>query len=243
MSGAHRGLAPGDAELFAPAKWPALRAAVHDLSWLLGRSYSEVAATKLVGDRYSLAARQRMAVQRSACSDQALARRLAGLAHPREARRARVLVDGFNLLMTLEVALSGGIVLRGRDGNLRDIAGIHGTYRQVEETPPAALLLGEALAALDPSEVTLFLDAPVSNSGRLRAALSALYQGRGWPITVTLDPSPDARLIAADGLVITADGAILERCQRWLLLSPALVAAHAPHAAVIDLAPPPGGSQ
>jgi uncharacterized protein YyaL (SSP411 family) len=48
----HRGPHPKDPELFAPRHWPTLRRAVADLSWLLGRGYSEKAALKLVGDRY-----------------------------------------------------------------------------------------------------------------------------------------------------------------------------------------------
>jgi hypothetical protein len=42
-----------------------------------------------------------------------------------QAMRGELLyIDGFNLLTTLEVALSGGIVLLARDGALRDIAGV-----------------------------------------------------------------------------------------------------------------------
>ena len=48
----------------------------HDLSWLLGRGYAIVSAVKLVGDRWSLTERQRMAVRRAACSDEARAGRL-----------------------------------------------------------------------------------------------------------------------------------------------------------------------
>ena len=73
----HRGPDPRDAEAFGAAAWPALREAVHELSWLLGRGYAIVSALKLVGDRWSLTERQRMAVRRAACSDEARARRLA----------------------------------------------------------------------------------------------------------------------------------------------------------------------
>ena len=32
--------------------------------------------------------------------------------------------------------MSGAFIFRGRDGCLRDLAGIHGTYRKVEENRP-----------------------------------------------------------------------------------------------------------
>ena len=69
----HRGPHPEDGPLFAPANWPDLRCAVSHLSWLLTRAYAWESALKLVGDRFRLNARQRLAVQRSACSDQSLA--------------------------------------------------------------------------------------------------------------------------------------------------------------------------
>ena len=57
--------------------------------------------------------------------------------------RLDVALDGFNCVITLEAALSGGLVLIGRDGCLRDLSSIHGTYRAVSETPRAVELLGE----------------------------------------------------------------------------------------------------
>ena len=72
----HRGPDPRDAEAFGPSALPALRGAVADLSWLLERGYAIVSAVKLVGDRWSLTERQRLAVRRAACSDTARARRL-----------------------------------------------------------------------------------------------------------------------------------------------------------------------
>ncbi len=49
---------------------PRLREAVADFSLLLTKGYAEKSALKLVGDRFSLTQRQRLAVMRSSCSDQ-----------------------------------------------------------------------------------------------------------------------------------------------------------------------------
>ena len=43
---AHRGPDPRDGEAFGPPAWPALRGAVADFSWLLGRSYAAFSALK-----------------------------------------------------------------------------------------------------------------------------------------------------------------------------------------------------
>ncbi|CAN5837198.1 hypothetical protein BH23PLA1_BH23PLA1_38770 [soil metagenome] len=96
-SRSHRGPDPRDASLFAPSARPALIEVVADLSWLLGRGYAETSALKIVGDRYRLTDRERMAVRRSACSESARQRRL-GHRVPSEAIRGHpLLVDGFNV--------------------------------------------------------------------------------------------------------------------------------------------------
>jgi hypothetical protein len=64
----HRGAHPEDAEIFSASAWPALKNAVQDLCWLFDRGYALVSSVKLVGDRYSLTARQRTAVTRATCS-------------------------------------------------------------------------------------------------------------------------------------------------------------------------------
>ena len=47
--------------MFAPERIDALRTAVSELSWLLGRGYQSKSALKLVGDRHNLRERQRLA--------------------------------------------------------------------------------------------------------------------------------------------------------------------------------------
>ena len=71
----HRGPGPQDPDWFSPEARPDLAEAMSDLSWLLTRGYAEPSSLKLVGDRYRLVERQRVAVLRSACSDESLARR------------------------------------------------------------------------------------------------------------------------------------------------------------------------
>lgn len=131
----HRGPHPADPELFASPVVPTLRQATAELSWLFQRGYGQTAALKLVGDHFGLRERQRVAVLRCACGDDALQVRAGRRRKTTQLRGQALLVDGFNCLITCEAALSGGLVLRGRDRCLRDLASIHGSYRHVQETP------------------------------------------------------------------------------------------------------------
>jgi hypothetical protein len=229
----HRGPHPEDAALFGGASLPALRVAAEDLVWLLNRGYAFDASLKLVGDRAQLRARQRAALLRSVCTDASLAARTSSAVEPGRLSGAPLRVDGFNVLTTVEAALGGAVVIRGRDGCYRDLSGVHGSYRRIEETEPAIALVGETLEALGCGHVAWLLDEPVSNSGRLRGVLLATAESRGWPWSVELAFNPDAVLRSPGPCVATADGAILDVAPAWLNLARLVVDGRVPAAWIV----------
>jgi hypothetical protein len=217
-----RGPDPEDADTFSPRALPALREAVADLSWLMGRGYAEGAAVELVGNRLQLTARQRQAVWRCACADARV--------QARSARRLEVselvgpvAVDGFNVLITLERALGGGPVLIGRDGAWRDLAGVHGTWRSAATTAAAIESVGRVLGGVD---TTWVLDRPVSNAGRLATTLRLRAARADWPWVVRVEGDADQVLLDFDGTVATSDGGILDRCGPWVAIEPAALEGH-----------------
>lgn len=233
----HRGPSSEDAKLFAEPRWPVLQRAVRDLSWLLSCGYNSDSALKLVGDHYQLTERQRTAVRRSACSDEQLRHRLAALSARDDCCNASLEIDGFNIITTIESALSGAALLLGRDGCIRDLASLHGTYRKVAETLPAIGLAGEAISSLKPRTVRWLLDRPVSNSGRLRALLLEKSSEQGWNWEVVLSDRTDAALSSSPGTIITADSQILDRCQRWYNLTAQVIGERITEAKLVPLCP------
>ena len=231
----HRGPHPADEKLFGPEMLPALREAVSDLSWLLTRGYSDTAALKLVGDRYTLRERQRTAVLRSSCSDQSLERRRETEATTGGVMGAGLHIDGFNLLTTLEAALSGGVILAGRDGCCRDLASMHGNYRKVEETEAAVRLAGEAIVGLSAGPTVWYLDRPVSNSGRLSQLIRQMAAENSWQWETRLVDDPDPILAASGAVVCSADSVILDKCARWLNLATFVVDQRIPTAWVVRI--------
>ncbi len=231
----HRGAHPEDRSLWSPNRLPFLQSAVQDMSWLLGHGYASKSVLKLVGDRYNLHARQREAVSRCSCSEQRRQARGSRQLSSEAVRGRPLLLDAFNVITTVEVALSGGVLLAGRDGCLRDVAGVHGTYREVEETVPAILLLGGFLQELQPSGCCWLLDQPVSNSGKLRGIVLHLSRQQGWGHTAELSPDPDKVLIRGSEVVVSSDSAVLDACGPWFNLVRAVVKAHVPDAWIIPL--------
>jgi hypothetical protein len=231
----HRGPHPEDDRLFGPAARPRLAEAVADLCWLLTRGYATPSALKLVGDRHTLDARQRVAVARCACSDAQRQRRSAHRVDGRQVRGRRIWLDGYNVLTTIEAALGGGVILDACDGAYRDMASMHGSYRKVAETRPALELLGRMLGELGAGPCRWCLDRPVSNSGRLKQIIEETAELNRWPWEVELLPNPDPVLAHSEEVVATADSVILDQCQSWLNLARETIAAYLPEVDVVRL--------
>jgi hypothetical protein len=231
----HRGADPEDERSFGARRLGDLREAVQDLCWLLDRGYGIASATELAGDRYHLTRRQRIAVARCACSTQAGARRQTHCVAPAQLAGQELWLDGFNVLTAVETALGGGVVLLGRDGCCRDVAGVYSHYRQVEETVPALQAIGRTVSQLAAAQCRWWLDSPVSNCGRLQAIILRVAVEAGWPWQVELVTNPDRVLAAADRIVSSSDHVILDRCQRWFNLALQVLTREVPQARVVDL--------
>lgn len=229
-----RGPHPKDERCFVEAALPALRRAAADLSFLLGRGYSAKAALELVGDRYALIDRQRSALQRCAASDEAVAARRARRVTRDACAGETIWIDGYNVLLTVEAAMSGGLVLAARDGTYRDLAAMNKHYKRVETTLPALEAIGRTLESAGAGAHWL-LDRPISNSGRLARAIREVAERGGFRWEVELVPSPDRVLRDCDAIVATADSAILDRAGRWLDLARWVVEVEVPGAWVVDL--------
>lgn len=214
-----------------------------DLCWLLSRGYALRSATELVGNRYTLTRRQRMAVSRSACSEQALVLRRQREVTAAQMRDQELWIDGYNVLTALESALAGGVILLGRDGCCRDVAGVHRRHRKVDETLPSLQSVGKLTQDWGVSACRWWLDRPVANSGRLRTFMLEAAAAAGWPWTVDLVYNPDRTLAQTSHVVATSDSAILDRCQRWVNLTWLVVSQRIPQVRLVDLSlkdnPPP----
>jgi len=231
----HRGPHPADEKLFAADAISNLQLAIVDFSLLLTRGYAEKSTLKLVGDRFSLTERQRLAIMRSACSDQQLASRNRRCVKLENLAGRAIAIDGYNVLITVEAAMSGGVIFKGRDGCFRDLASVHGTYRKVTETIPAVELIGQFLREVGAGKALWLLDSPVSNSGRLKTLIGELARKNNWNWEIELLLSPDAELKKTDLIVASSDSVVLDGCKVWANLATEIIKNKLPYAKVIDL--------
>lgn len=231
----HRGPHPEDRDKFAGDHVSELATATANLCWLLSRGYAVHSSTKLVGDRYTLDTRQRVAIGRCACADDRAARRRDHQRTMDDLSGQSLWIDGFNVLTTVEAALAGGAILLARDGCYRDMASMHGSYKKVSETNAAIVMIGKTLHQCGVKECRWLLDQPVSNSGRLKTMLGEIARQEGWDWSIELVPDPDRILKRCEHVVASADSVILDHAGRWVNLAREVVQQHVPDAWVVDL--------
>ncbi|MGE5679077.1 MAG: DUF434 domain-containing protein [Pseudomonadota bacterium] len=213
-----RGFDPNDDRWFSNDALAMLKRGQEEVQWLLDRGYRLDVVVPFIGNHYLLSARQRLALQRtSALSLQYEGRRNKMLSFE-AAKDGCINIDGFNLIITLEVALSKSIILLGTDGVIRDLAGLRGSYHIIEQTDNALKLIGKCLKKLSVPKVKFYLDAPVSNSGRLKSRILEHAVEWGMPVEAELVPNPDVILSELER-VVTSDSVILDSCSSWFNLS------------------------
>lgn len=219
---------------FGEESLPLLQFSQQDIFYLLNRGYDLVHAVTFVGNRFQFSARQRTALTRATCPGIMLKRRqerLVTSSIPGET----MYIDGFNLVITLEAVLSPETtLLRCMDGTVRDLCGLHGTYRIIGATQTALEWIGAELQKLLAGAAVFYLDAPVSNSGRLRAEILEAMGRAGLPCEVYFVPNADAELRDRE-LVVSSDGIVLDRCKSWLNLAGEIIDSRLPERRVIYL--------
>ncbi len=219
-----RGYAPEDEKQFTGRQLELLQKAADEVQFLLDRGYDVKPVTTFVGNHNMFSERQRLALARSVSAKEYIQKRMNKelLQMEGEYLPETVHIDGFNTIITLEVALSGSPVFCCRDGVFRDLAGLRGTYRVIDKTQEAIRLLLGHLELLNIPEAVFYLDAPVSNSGRLSGLIRECAQGYNISVQTQIIPDVD-RVLEQMESVISGDAIILNRCKSWLNIMPLIL--------------------
>mgnify|MGYP001106535180 CR=1 FL=1 len=195
--------------------------ACNEYRFLLSRGYPDTGALKLVGDRYRLSRLERNCLFRGTVDDETAGNRRRKMVPPDGARGASLGIDWYNVLITVETYLKGGVLFLADDGVTRDAAAVHGSWRPSPVTETATDAVVSALGRIGPARIDLFLDAPVAFSGELAAAL----RGRigeavpGAAYEVALAASADWPLKRYRGIVASSDSVVLDSASRVLDLA------------------------
>ncbi|WP_315080507.1 DUF434 domain-containing protein [uncultured Clostridium sp.] len=212
-----RGYVDTDEKEFNEKSLLKLHKAGQDLYYLLNQGYNIKSASVFIGNHYLLSERQRLALVRSVSSkNRILIRKAKEIKDNLDGKIVNI--DGFNSIITLEVALSNSSLLKCMDETIRDLAGLRGTYRIIDKTETAITLIGEMLEKNKVRKVIFYLDAPVSNSGKLKEKILELLSKFNFDLQVENINNVDSILETLDN-VITSDAIILDKCKSWINLN------------------------
>ena len=189
------------------------KTAVRDYLFLMERHYPEKSALKLVSDRYALSGEERSMLFRGAVP--------AALAEERRKKTVRkpepgsfFIVDGYNVIRTVGSYLNGNFVFVAIDGFLRDVSEIHKKAVRDELVYRSLDLILKTLSRFESVGVHFFLDRPVSKSGELASFINTRLSDFSLTGKAETVHSPDHYLKEArDGIVCTADSAIVDACR------------------------------
>ena len=213
---AKRGYLPSDAKEFGESSLHVLRRAAEEVYYLINRGYPITNVTRFVGNHYLLSERQRLALARSISPEERIISRKAR--EVKDIAGRTIYIDGFNLIIGLEIAFSGSILFRCMDGTVRDLAGLRGTYRLIPETDAAVEALMTSLEELQVEKAVIYLDKPVSNSGRLKQKILSYAADAHFDTEVVIEDAVDHELKQKE-LVATGDAIILDECDQWFNLA------------------------
>lgn len=218
---AKRGYVPEDERNFSLSALETMRTASRHIEYLINEGYDLKQASVFVGNHFLLSERQRLAIMRSLATKEQL-----------EARKAKevisgkeIWVDGFNMIITLEVLLSDSVLFLCMDGTIRDLAALRGTYRIIPETAATVTMLFDALKEIKAESVHILLDEPVSNSGRLKTLIADVGEEYPFDLDIQIRKDVDRELYGKEN-VVTSDSVILDNCESWINLTPGCLQKH-----------------
>lgn len=205
-----------------------------DFLYLLDHDYPRSASLELVGNRYNLDALHRQVLHRGVFARGESKQRRRRLLPPARLSGRRLLVDGHNVLITVESALAGRPLIAATDGVIRDVAGISHRYRITPLTHEAVERTLHLLKTYPPRETLFFLDAPIRHSGELASLLRAALQNLRLPGDAQTVNVPEVCLLDCHALVASSDSAVLDRAVEAVDLAAAVIGSLARPLRVID---------
>ena len=188
-----------------------LQQAAIDFHYLLNRGYPRKTSLELIGNRYDLSFDQRHLLHRGIFSDSDAVARRKKIVSLQRLRNRKVAIDGHNVLITIEAALSGRPLILSNDGLIRDISGLSARFKKTSVSDKAIHLILNVLKRSKPFHVLFLFDAPISKSGLLAYGVREQLMKDHLPGDALAVRVPEKILLGFTGIVVTSDTAIIDQ--------------------------------
>ncbi len=197
-----------------PLRMGLLIPAARDLRFLLGRGYPKKTSISFIGNHFQLHQGERDLLYRGVFSKVQARARQTKKVDIKAIKGEKLVIDGHNVLITLESALKGRPLLLADDGFVRDISRVFCHFRATESTKTAWSLIERLLLDYLPCHVTVVLDAPISRSRELAARIRRWMKNTDINGDAIAANMPESYLLGLDGIKASADSGIIDHSAR-----------------------------
>lgn len=195
--------------------------AAGDLIFILDRGYPKSPSIDLVGNRYRLNRTERMLLYRGVFDTKSSLSRQEKLVEIEKASESYLLIDGFNVLITIESYLQGFLVFTASDGYVRDVSEVYGNYRPDKSTVRALDLLAGFIRERK-GQTTILLDKRADASSECASLIEKKVDNTPSAPEVLIENALDRKLVERsrqpggkpDAVVATSDTEVLDRVQK-----------------------------
>lgn len=194
-----------------------LKEASKDCLYLLNRGYKVKVATCFIQNHYMLSEPQRLALARTLATDKDIINRKNKMVTKEFCKGKEVWIDGFNAIIPMESLLSESPLFECMDGAIRDMANLRGSYHIIDKTEGAIQLILSKLDELEISKAHIYLDKPVSNSGRLKMLILEIAKNYKVEVEIELLNAVDKELYGKE-YVISGDCVVIDESISWIPL-------------------------
>ncbi len=188
--------------------------AAQEIRFLIRRGYPRDSALNFTANHHQLSKAERELLFRGVFGREKARARKKKKVLARRLKGEVLLVDGYNVIITLESGMSGRPLVLGDDGFVRDISRVFRGFRATELTKRAWREINSFLKAHRPCRTEVMLDAPMSRSGLLASRITRWLNGAGLEGEAVTVRSPERRMLASEGIKAGADSVVLDRADR-----------------------------
>lgn len=189
-----------------------------DLRFLLERGYDKAGAIKFVGNKYLLKKSERHVLFRSLYSKDEINTTKKKLMPFEKIYRKHLVIDGYNVLITVESILYEKTIIDCDDGILRDVSGVFGSHKITPATYESIDLILSQIAHYPPRLTQFFYDSQVSKSGEIcimiREKLNELKLNGGAEtvkqVDTTLKKDRGDIVATSDTIIIAQTSAVVD---------------------------------
>jgi hypothetical protein len=186
--------------------------ATKDYFYFVEKDYPQKATIKLIGDRYRLNGLERSVLLRGIIKKNIANERKKKILKESEIIDQMLLIDCYNVLITISSYLNGNFFYISNDGFLRDSTESHGKIKNNEMISRSLNLMFKYFIEKKIKRVEIYLDSPVSYSKELSKKIYQLFKEYKIIGECFLVKSADYHLIHNNnGICSTSDSIIIDK--------------------------------